>query len=309
MSASLVLAGQGLRREGQPGPRAPADSLLPWLRQRLRGSPAQEGRRVAVVGAGITGLGAALALRGSAQVSLFEQEMRLGGHANTVDVSLDGVRHGVDTGFLVANERTYPLLLALETGGTVILYWKGVILYQTVVASPATHQAQIGTLLWSIPAIVLIQIGSWICYLVRPALPPFTSTVLGHVVLFLSRMSFLLAAAIFSFVFIAPKAEFYMPAFRYGLVVAGLFSLFCYSLELERLGRGAIGKGPKVRPATNHSIMKWINRRELVEIQTHRLRVNQTFARGAEAKQFAFHTGLYPYNAPSVSAGQNGGNC
>ena len=113
MSASLVLAGQGLRREGQPGPRAPADSLLPWLRQRLRGSPAQEGRRVAVVGAGITGLGAALALRGSAQVSLFEQEMRLGGHANTVDVSLDGVRHGVDTGFLVANERTYPLLLAL----------------------------------------------------------------------------------------------------------------------------------------------------------------------------------------------------
>ena len=142
----------------------------------------------------------------------------------------------------------YPLMLAVETLGTVVLYWKGVILYQAVVASPATHQAQIGTLLWSIPAIALIQVGYWICYLVRPALPPFTSTVLGHVVLFLSRMSFLLAAAIFSFVFIAPKAEFYMPAFRYGLVVAGLFSLFCYSLELERLGRVLLDKDQKSAP-------------------------------------------------------------
>ena len=38
---------------------------------------------------------------------------RFGGHAHTVDVTLDGIRHGVDTGFLVFNERTYPELLRL----------------------------------------------------------------------------------------------------------------------------------------------------------------------------------------------------
>ena len=70
-------------------------------------------RRVAVIGSGISGLSAAYGLRHHAQVTMFEAEGRPGGHANTVDLSLDGVTHGVDTGFLVYNERTYPQLIAL----------------------------------------------------------------------------------------------------------------------------------------------------------------------------------------------------
>src|SRR6186713_824020 len=70
-------------------------------------------RRVAVIGAGISGLAAARALARSAAVTLFEAAPCCGGHAHTVDVTLDGVRHGVDTGFLVLNERTYPELLRL----------------------------------------------------------------------------------------------------------------------------------------------------------------------------------------------------
>ena len=75
-------------------------------------------RRVAVVGAGIAGLGAAHRLVGHAAVTLFEAGRHFGGHANTVDVTLDGVTHGVDTGFLVFNHHTYPRLLRLfETLG------------------------------------------------------------------------------------------------------------------------------------------------------------------------------------------------
>jgi predicted NAD/FAD-binding protein len=48
-----------------------------------------------------------------ASVTLFEAGSHFGGHANTVDVTLEGVTHGVDTGFLVCNERTYPGLLRL----------------------------------------------------------------------------------------------------------------------------------------------------------------------------------------------------
>ena len=96
------------------GPQAHAAHLLPWLHQRRQQAP-RGGRlpRVAVVGAGIAGLGAAHALAGAAEVTLYEADARLGGHANTVPVTLDGVTHGVDTGFLVFNERTYPLLLDL----------------------------------------------------------------------------------------------------------------------------------------------------------------------------------------------------
>ncbi len=71
-------------------------------------------RRVAVVGAGVSGLTAAYVLQRSAAVTLFESASRLGGHADTHDV-LDarGRAVSVDTGFIVHNERTYPTLLRL----------------------------------------------------------------------------------------------------------------------------------------------------------------------------------------------------
>lgn len=65
--------------------------------------------RVAVVGSGVAGLVAAHVASGSARVTLFEAEDRLGGHADTHDV--DGL--AIDTGFIVHNERTYPTLLRL----------------------------------------------------------------------------------------------------------------------------------------------------------------------------------------------------
>ena len=70
-------------------------------------------RRIAVIGSGISGLAVAHGLRGDAHVTLFEAGSYFGGHTHTVDVTLDGVTHGVDTGFLVLNERTYPNLLRL----------------------------------------------------------------------------------------------------------------------------------------------------------------------------------------------------
>ena len=70
-------------------------------------------RTVAVVGSGISGLSVAHGLSGCANVTLFESGNYFGGHTHTVDVTLDGITHGVDTGFLVLNERTYPNLLCL----------------------------------------------------------------------------------------------------------------------------------------------------------------------------------------------------
>lgn len=69
--------------------------------------------RIAVVGAGIAGLSAAWLLSPSHEVVLFEAADYAGGHSNTVDVTLDGISHPVDTGFLVHNDRTYPNLISL----------------------------------------------------------------------------------------------------------------------------------------------------------------------------------------------------
>jgi len=74
-------------------------------------------KRIAVIGSGISGLSAAYHLRNQADVTLFEADSYFGGHTHTVDVTLPSpqgmVTHGVDTGFLVFNERTYPGLIGL----------------------------------------------------------------------------------------------------------------------------------------------------------------------------------------------------
>ncbi len=70
-------------------------------------------KHVAVVGSGIAGLAVAWHLAREARVTLFEAGSHFGGHANTVDLTLGGITHGVDTGFLVFNHRTYPNLVQL----------------------------------------------------------------------------------------------------------------------------------------------------------------------------------------------------
>ncbi len=69
-------------------------------------------QRIAVVGAGISGLASAWLLSRQHDVTLFEAGSYLGGHTNTVDVTLEGKTHPVDTGFLVFNDKTYPNLIA-----------------------------------------------------------------------------------------------------------------------------------------------------------------------------------------------------
>lgn len=73
--------------------------------------------KLAIVGSGISGLAVAHTLKDHADITLFEAGDYFGGHTHTVDITLPTpqglVTHGVDTGFLVFNERTYPNLINL----------------------------------------------------------------------------------------------------------------------------------------------------------------------------------------------------
>lgn len=75
--------------------------------------------KIAIVGSGIAGLTAAYSLHPRHDIEIFERNDYIGGHARTIDVRLpDGRVQPVDTGFIVLNDRNYPLLLRLfaQTG-------------------------------------------------------------------------------------------------------------------------------------------------------------------------------------------------
>jgi len=69
--------------------------------------------RIAIIGGGISGLVSAYLLHGDHEVTVFEANDYIGGHTHTVDVEREGKRFGVDTGFIVFNEKTYPNFLRL----------------------------------------------------------------------------------------------------------------------------------------------------------------------------------------------------
>lgn len=67
-------------------------------------------KRIAIVGSGISGLGAAYALKDTADITVFEARSRAGGHAHTVSIDYDGTPIDVDVGFIVYNGLNYPNL-------------------------------------------------------------------------------------------------------------------------------------------------------------------------------------------------------
>ena len=68
---------------------------------------------IAIIGSGISGLTCAYLLNRNHEITLFEAGDRVGGHTHTVEVTVDGQRHAVDTGFIVFNDWTYPNFIRL----------------------------------------------------------------------------------------------------------------------------------------------------------------------------------------------------
>lgn len=69
--------------------------------------------RIAIIGTGISGLGAAYLLNPYHDITVYEKEQRIGGHSRTVDFAVGDKKVPVDTGFIVFNKRNYPHLTGL----------------------------------------------------------------------------------------------------------------------------------------------------------------------------------------------------
>jgi len=135
----------------------------------------------------------------------------------------------------------YFFLLAVETAGAAIILANGVPIYRQLASDFANHRPEPGILWWGVVAVVLIQTSYWIRMRLQPRMPRNAHVVLGHLASFVARLSFIFASSSFTVLFLIRFEQLSLSPHRILMVLALLFSLFCYTLELERLARSLYG--------------------------------------------------------------------
>ena len=138
----------------------------------------------------------------------------------------------------------YAALLFAQTLIAGLLFWIMIPIFQQVI-SRAGETLDIGTdtAVAVIGGALILQCCYWARFCWVPVPTPFRSVVVAHLLMFASRTSFFFAGALYSAVFFRhlPALAAFPPVAealaRITALFGCLFALFCYSLELERLGR------------------------------------------------------------------------
>ena len=131
----------------------------------------------------------------------------------------------------------YLLLLGAQTVGAALVFVNGLPIYRQMIGDFSKHQPHPGILWWAVAAVALIQFAYWLRVRLQPALPRRGHIVIGHLASFLARLSFIFASSTFTVIFFARFDQLSLPPHRILMLLALLFSLFCYTLELERLAK------------------------------------------------------------------------
>jgi hypothetical protein len=157
------------------------------------------------------------------------------------------------TGFDVrrGTRTVYVLLLAVQIIGAMFLIATVLPDFRQLALYPGEQLPYLrGDDFALIVALVIMQVAYWVRLQCVPIPFKGSSILLNHLLLFLGRLSFIFGGALFAVVFfrhlpeLGPSADALLMA-RRGLLLAGmLFVLFCFTLELERLG-AALGSNPQ----------------------------------------------------------------
>lgn len=155
---------------------------------------------------------------------------------------------GEDTARIERSSRSgalaYAFLLLAQTAAASVLFWTIFPIFRRIIAQIGQPQELNGaTELTVLGGVIILQCCYWVRLRFVKVRAPLHNLFIGHLFLFASRASFFFGGALFSVFFFRHVPEFEaLPPLAQSLatvfaVLAVLFSLFCYSLELERLGR------------------------------------------------------------------------
>jgi hypothetical protein len=135
----------------------------------------------------------------------------------------------------------------IEIAGIVLILWDGVPLFRHLIrferiATPVDANIML-------TAIILIQATYWTCLRHDPPFGLPRQQFIGHVFLLLSRLIFIFASGVFSLVVYRYPEMFEFSLYKTSMLIAVLFSVFCFSRHLERIGNllNAGYKSPRPR--------------------------------------------------------------
>jgi hypothetical protein len=138
---------------------------------------------------------------------------------------------------------TYLLLFAIQMFGSDFIVWQGLPAFRELVLSPGEQMANTPYDGSTVVAVIFAMQGAYWYRLLRVAIPfRGPSLVLSHLFLFLGRLNFIFGSALFSIVIfrhvpeLGPGVDILVMVRRGAVLVISLFALFCFTLELERLG-------------------------------------------------------------------------
>jgi hypothetical protein len=134
--------------------------------------------------------------------------------------------------------RLYPFLLAIEVAGAVMILWHGVPIYRSLLEKTFIEHVDGSVVSWAMVGIVLIHAPYWLStFKVFPSLAVSPHIFAGHAIAFIARLNFVFVSGLFASLVYARGPEIEFVAWRAIMLIAVLFSMFCFSLELERLAK------------------------------------------------------------------------
>lgn len=128
------------------------------------------------------------------------------------------------------------------------ILWNGIPVYRRLLVG--TRASGTDVVFIAIASVLVIQLGYWQAFRLRDQLLFDRNTALSHFLLFLARLNFIYVGGMFSTVFFIQFDNIELNLWKVVALIAVLFSMFCYSLQLEWLGQAFFAGS---RPARSSS--------------------------------------------------------
>jgi hypothetical protein len=130
---------------------------------------------------------------------------------------------------------TFWCCIAFEGVGSQIILWKGIPIYRRLLSDGAQGGGT-ADFVWAVVAVLLMQVGHWLAFRLKPRLQFRRNVLLGHALVFISELSLFFANALAVVILFDRMGELHLTVWKVIILVAILFAICCYKHQLTALG-------------------------------------------------------------------------